>query len=88
MNKNTRLNRIPGIEKMSIAQVLTMAAQAVAVPGDEKAELERFRAQQPRETPRQELDRLRAEAGQQQARQLAALAAQARQEARDFVLGR
>jgi hypothetical protein len=88
MNKNTRLNQIPGIEKMSMMQVLTLAAQAVAMPGD-RAELEAFRrAQQPKETGRQELERLRAEASQREARQLAALAAEARQEARDFVLGR
>ncbi len=89
MTKNTRLKDIPNIGQMSMMQVLDLAARAQATPGDERAELESYRRARPAvETERRELDRLRAEAGQREAAQLAALAACARQEARDFVLGR
>jgi hypothetical protein len=88
MNSSTKLKDVPGIERMSMFQLLTLAAGVQATPGDERAELERFRAQQTKETERAELERLRAEASQREAAQLAALAACARQEARDFVLGR
>jgi hypothetical protein len=84
MNQNTKLSDIGNVQNMSIAQIFTLAAQAQARP-NERAELEAHRAQQPRESERQELLRLRAQDRQREALQVAQLAASARAEARAWV---